>query len=122
MAGFGAALKLRFLLMVPSLVLMPAAHAQRGGNCVSATALQLQPIVVVPDIGAFNYRLQVFNAGGGTRNFSYHFPLPLLTPPQGAVYAFNIRSKQSIIIQLGSTQLRASDEALRNALRITCHS
>ncbi|UPY38648.1 hypothetical protein [Sediminicoccus sp. KRV36] len=84
--------------------------------------LQLQPVVVIPEAGFFSYRLQVFNAGAARRNFSYHFPLPLLTPPPGAVYAFDIRPQQSIIIQLGTTQQRATEAALQGALRITCHS
>jgi hypothetical protein len=104
-------------LFFPSL-----ASAQANRNCVSATALQLQPIIVVPEVGGFSYRLQVYNAGGGARNFSYNFRLPLLMPPPGAVYAFNIRPRQTIIIQLGTTQQRASDQALRDSLRITCHS
>jgi hypothetical protein len=99
-----------------------SATAQGQRNCVSATSLQLQPIIVVPEAGFFSYRLQVFNAGGGPRNFSYHFPLPLLMPTPGAVYAFNIRPRQTISIQLGTTQERATDAALRQALRITCHS
>jgi hypothetical protein len=99
------------------------AMAQGSRNCVSATALQLQPIVVVPEpVGGFSYWVQVTNAGGAARSFSYHFPLPLLTPPSGAVYAFQIRPRQSIRIELGSTRERASEAALRQALRITCHN
>ena len=112
--------RLRLLLL---LLLTPGfAWAQPNRNCVSANSLQLQPIVVVPEVGGFSYRLQVYNAGGAARSFSYHFPLPLNMPPPGAVYAFNIRPRQTIIIQLGTTQQRASDQALRDALRITCHS
>lgn len=52
-------------------LLLPAAAQARGNRyCVSATALQLQPIVVMPEVGFFSYRLQVFNAGGAARNFS----------------------------------------------------
>jgi hypothetical protein len=92
-------------------------------NCVGANALKPQPISVVPEPqGGFSYLLRVENAGGTTRNFSTHFPLPQLMPPPDAVYSFNIRPRQTIVIQLGSTQQRASDEALRRALRITCHS
>lgn len=109
-------------LLLAALLFPAAAQAQANRNCVSATALQLQPIVVVPEAGFFSYRLQVFNAGGAARNFSYHFPLPLLMPPPGAVYAFNIRLRQTITIPLGTTQQRAADQALRDALRITCHS
>ena len=110
------------ILLTATLLWSGTAAAQGQRNCVSATSLELQPIIVVPEAGFFSYRLQVFNAGGGPRNFSYHFPLPLLMPPPGAVYAFNIRPRQTISIQLGTTQLRASDDALRNTLRITCHS
>lgn len=109
-----------FLLAV--WLLPTAAQAQRNRPCVGAGSLEFQPIVVVPEAGFYSYRVQVFNAGGTTRNFSYHFPLPLLMPPSGAVYALNIRSKQTISIPLGTTQQRASDQALRDALRITCHS
>ena len=112
----------RDLLVMPPLLAPGFSWAQANRNCVGSTSLQLQPIVVVPEVGGFAYRLQVHNAGGAARNFSYHFPLPLLMPPPGAVYAFNIRPRQTIVIQLGTTQQRASDQALRDALRITCHS
>lgn len=97
-------------------------RAQPGRVCVAPQALLLQPIAVIPEAGLFSYRLQVFNAGSGRRNFSYHFPLQLLTSPAGAVYAFDIRPQQTIIIQLGTTVQRASDATLRSTLRITCHS
>lgn len=110
---------MRLLPLLALAVLLPtAAQAQRG--CVGPQFLQLQPIIVVPEAGFFSYRLQVYNAGGAARNFSYHFPLPLLTP--GGTYSFNIRPRQTITILLGSTQQRASDQALRDTLRITCHS
>lgn len=110
-------------LFLAALLVPDAALAQGRGICVSATALQLQPILVVPEPqGGFSYRLQVYNNGGGSRSFSYHFPLALLMPPAGAVYAFNIRPRQTITIELGTTQQRASDETLRNTLRITCHN
>jgi hypothetical protein len=109
-------------LLLATLLLPAAAQAQANRNCVSASALQLQPIIVVPEVGYFSYRRQVFNAGRTSRNFSYHFPLAALMPPPGAVSAFNIRSRQTITIQLGTTQQRASDQALRDSLRITCHS
>jgi hypothetical protein len=110
-------------LILATLLGSGAAMAQGNRNCVSQSALQLQPIVVVPEpLGGFTYRLQVYNAGGGSRSFSFHFPLPMLMPPPGAVYAFQIRPRQTILIELGSTQQRASDAALRDALRITCHN
>lgn len=114
----------RLLLALPLALALPpaAAPAQGTRNCVSATALQLQPILVVPEPTGFTYRLQVHNAGGGARSFSYHFPLPQLMPPPGAVYAFQIRPRQTILIELGSTQQRASETTLRNTLKITCHN
>ena len=113
---------LRFLLPLAVALLSMTAQAQPNRNCVGVQSLQLQPIIIVPEVGFFSYRLSVFNAGGGARSFSHHFPLPLLTPPQGAIYAFQIRPRQTVMIDLGTTQQRASDQALRDALRVTCHS
>lgn len=110
------------LLLVLLIASIGPAQAQRQRSCVGTGFLEIQPVTVIPEVGFFSYRLQVFNAGGARRNFSYHFPLAMLMPPPGAVYAFDIRPKQSVIIPLGTTQQRASDQALRDALRITCHS
>lgn len=113
---------MRFLLLAALLASGPAL-AQGNRNCVGPTALKPQAITTVPEPqGGFSYLLRVENAGGTTRNFSYHFPLAQLMPVPDAVYSFNIRPRQTIVIQLGTTQLRASDEALQRALRITCHS
>lgn len=101
---------------------MTGALAQSGRACVAPQALQVQPIVVIPEAGFFSYRVTVFNAGGVRRNFSYHFPLPMNQPPPGAVYGYDIRPQQTVIINLGSTQERASEQLLRSTLRITCHS
>ncbi len=104
------------------LICIATAQAQSGRACVTPQSLQVQPIVVIPEAGFFSYRVQVFNAGAVRRNFSYHFPLPMLMPPAGAVYAYDIRPQQTVIINLGTTQQRASDQELRGSLRITCHS
>lgn len=104
------------------LALTPAAQAQRGRVCTGPQSLVVQPVMVIPEGNFYSYRVQVFNAGGVRRNFSYHFPLHELMPAPGAVYAFDIRPQQTVIINLGTTLSRASDETLRNTLRITCHS
>lgn len=113
---------MRRLLLLAALLAPGMALAQPSGNCVGTSALQLQPIVVVPEATGFSYRLIVYNAGARTRSFSYHFPLPLLMPPPGAIYAFQIQQRQTVRIELGFTQQRASEAALRGALRITCHN
>lgn len=112
----------RALAALALLTLSTPAMAQRGQACVAPAALQIRAITVVPEAGLFAYRLQILNAGPTRRNFSYHFPLEGLTPPPGAVYAFNIQPQQSITIPLGTTPERATERALRAALRITCHS
>ena len=110
------------VVMVALMAWAPPVSAQRGRACVGPQSIVAQPILVIPEGAFFSYRFQVFNAGAVRRNFSYHFPLNEFMPTPGAIYAFDIRPQQTIIVHLGTSLRRASDETLRNTLRITCHS
>ena len=75
------------------------ASAQRGLACVGPRSLVMHPILVIPEVTFFFYHFQVFNAGAVRRNFSFHFPLGEFMPAPAAVYPFNIRPQQTIIVR-----------------------
>lgn len=111
------------LAFLASLGIASAAQAQpRGGTCTGPSALVLQPFAITPEGAFYSYRASVYNAGARTRNFSYTLPVEGMQPPQGAIYAFNIQPRQTVVIVLGVSLNRIPDEALRRAMRLTCHS
>ena len=122
-APFPALLCAGLLAAAPALAqprARPGTPPAPAARCIGPGALEPHRVWITPEGGGFGYRVMVTNSGPRPRRFTATLGFANLTVPAGTGQPLLLQPRQSLLLNLGRHDRRATEEQVLAHLSVTC--